>query len=271
MAQTYYEILGVAENATAEEIEAAFKKRARDVHPDTVAPGNAYLRQVAAEAFKDLSEAKAILLNPTEREKYDAKLSYAREAEKGNATAPGAQQSQGGRAAQSRKAAGPGRGSRQAAQPARVRPPMRVVWKPARASLVSFAFVVTGLAAIFFIGWLILTESAPPMWITLLTAGLGALSVRHGLKPSTNVRLRTGTVPVLIGGFAVAFVYFTIWFPSGPIVVLHTSPGEGASDAAAMRVGKEPKKTASPQADAARPTVATIDESGADVPGFVTR
>ena len=78
MAQTYYEILGVAQNATAEEIEAAFKKRAREVHPDTVAPGNAYLRQVAAEAFKDLSQAKATLLNPFEREKYDAKLIYER-------------------------------------------------------------------------------------------------------------------------------------------------------------------------------------------------
>ena len=78
MARTYYEILGVAENATPEEIEAAFKRRAREVHPDTVAPGNAYLRQVAAEAFKDLSEAKAVLLDPAEREKYDAKLTYAR-------------------------------------------------------------------------------------------------------------------------------------------------------------------------------------------------
>src|SRR4029077_4410665 len=78
MAQTYYEILGVAQNASAEDIEAAFKKRAREVHPDTVAPGNAYLRQVAAEAFKDLSQAKATLLNPFEREKYDAKLIYER-------------------------------------------------------------------------------------------------------------------------------------------------------------------------------------------------
>ena len=92
---------------------------------------------------------------------------------------------------------------------AKARPPMRIVWKPARASLISFTFVVMGLAAIFFIGWLILTESSPPLLITLLTAGLGRSSVRHGLKPSTNPRFRTGIVPVLIGGFAVAFVYFT--------------------------------------------------------------
>lgn len=278
MAQTYYEILGVTENATPEEIEAAFKKRARDVHPDTVAPGNAYLRQVAAEAFKDLSEAKAVLLNPTEREKYDAKLSYARTTERGSGTAAGAQQSQGtpgARTTQARTAAGQGRGPQQAARPAprpaRVRPPTRVMWKPARASLVSFAFVVMGLTAIFFIGWLILTESAPPMWITLLTAGLGALSVRHGLKPSTNVRLRAGMAPVLIGGFAVAFVYFTIWFPSGPIVVMHTSPGEGAADAATVHPSKDPKKANPPHPGATGSTIVTTDESGADVPGFVTR
>src|ERR1700681_4711761 len=78
MAPTYYEILAVAENATADEIEAAFKSRAKEVHPDTVAPGNSYLKEVAAEAFKDLSEAKAVLLDPAERQKYDTQLARAR-------------------------------------------------------------------------------------------------------------------------------------------------------------------------------------------------
>ncbi len=81
MGQTYYEILGVAENATAAEIEAAFKAKAREVHPDTVPAENAYLRKVAAEAFKDLSEAKAVLLDPERRQKYDAGLVYARSSE----------------------------------------------------------------------------------------------------------------------------------------------------------------------------------------------
>src|ERR1700747_958358 len=141
MAQKYYEILGVTEKATPEEIEAAFKKRARDVHPDTVAPGNAYLRQVAAEAFKDLSEAKAILLNPTEREKYDAKLSFARATDQGKTGSPPSSHG-----AANAETATKGRVPRQASGPAgrsaTVRPPMRIVWKPARASLVSFAFVV---------------------------------------------------------------------------------------------------------------------------------
>src|SRR5262249_11915058 len=201
MAQTYYEILGVAENATAEEIEAAFRKRARDVHPDTVAPGNSYLRQVAAEAFKDLSEAKAILLNPNEREKYDLRLKYGRDAENSDpasaAPQPGAAGERStpprGQAAQAQRGSQPRRPP-QAAAPKRQRPPLRIVWKPAKASLVSFAFVVLGVATIFFIGWLILTDSMPPAWITLLTVVVGALSVRHGLKPTSNVRVRKGMV-----------------------------------------------------------------------------
>src|SRR5690348_8524043 len=76
--QTYYDILGVPETASDADIEAAFKSKAREVHPDKVPPGNPYLRKVAAEAFKDLSEAKSVLLDHTERQKYDAGLAYMR-------------------------------------------------------------------------------------------------------------------------------------------------------------------------------------------------
>src|ERR1700692_2565276 len=102
MGQTYYEILGVAENATAAEIEAAFKAKAREVHPDTVPAENTYLRKVAAEAFKDLSEAQAVLLDPGRRQKYDAGLVYARGTEQTHEASGGAgSQSQG--SAQSRE------------------------------------------------------------------------------------------------------------------------------------------------------------------------
>src|SRR5580693_5613386 len=79
MAKNYYEILGVPENASDADIEAAFRVKAREVHPDTVPADNAYLRQVASEAFKDLSEAKATLLDPTSRQKFDASLAAERE------------------------------------------------------------------------------------------------------------------------------------------------------------------------------------------------
>ena len=79
MAKNYYEILGVPENASDSDIEAAFKVKAREVHPDTVPADNPYLRKVASEAFKDLSEAKATLLDRTAREKFDASLAADRE------------------------------------------------------------------------------------------------------------------------------------------------------------------------------------------------
>src|SRR4029077_12164532 len=98
-------------------------------HPDTVAPGNAYLRQVAAEAFKDLSEAKAILLNPTEREKYDAKLSFARATDQGKTGSPPSSHG-----SANARTATDGRGPRQASRPAGggppVGPPIGTWWRP---------------------------------------------------------------------------------------------------------------------------------------------
>jgi molecular chaperone DnaJ len=76
--QTYYEILGVPEHAAAEEIDAAFKSKASEVHPDRVSPANPYLKNIAAEAFKNLSEAKAVLLDAGKRQNYDAELTYSR-------------------------------------------------------------------------------------------------------------------------------------------------------------------------------------------------
>src|SRR5271167_3784010 len=89
MAKNYYEILGVPENASDADIEAAFKVKAREVHPDTVPAGNEYLRQVASEAFKDLSEAKAALMDRVSREKYDASLIYERSKESGSSASSG--------------------------------------------------------------------------------------------------------------------------------------------------------------------------------------
>lgn len=62
----YYKILGVSKNATPEEIKKAFRKIARNNHPDQN-PGDK-----AAEArFKEASEANTILSNPDKRKEYD--------------------------------------------------------------------------------------------------------------------------------------------------------------------------------------------------------
>ncbi len=62
----YYKILGVEKNASEKEIKAAYRKLAREYHPD-VNPNNP-----AAEAkFKEINEANEVLGTPEKRAKYD--------------------------------------------------------------------------------------------------------------------------------------------------------------------------------------------------------
>jgi molecular chaperone DnaJ len=62
----YYEVLGVARQASPEELKRAFRKIAMDSHPDRN-PGDT----VAAERFKEASEAYAVLSDPQRRRSYD--------------------------------------------------------------------------------------------------------------------------------------------------------------------------------------------------------
>src|SRR5262249_60714542 len=62
----YYEILGVAKNASTDEIERAFRKLARQHHPDR------NIGDKEAEAkFKEALEAHEILVDEDKRERYD--------------------------------------------------------------------------------------------------------------------------------------------------------------------------------------------------------
>ena len=62
----YYQILGVNRNATSKEIKQAYRRLARQHHPD-VNPGNK-----AAEAkFKEINEAYEVLSDTEKRKKYD--------------------------------------------------------------------------------------------------------------------------------------------------------------------------------------------------------
>jgi len=63
----YYEVLGVSKSASAEEIKQAYRKLAKQYHPD-MKPGD----KAAEEKFKEIGEAYAVLSDQSKREKYDA-------------------------------------------------------------------------------------------------------------------------------------------------------------------------------------------------------
>ena len=62
----YYQILGVGRSASQAEIKKAFRKLAREHHPD-VKPGDA----AAERRFKDVNEAYTVLSDPEKRKLYD--------------------------------------------------------------------------------------------------------------------------------------------------------------------------------------------------------
>ncbi len=62
----FYEVLGVGRNASPDEIQRAYRKLAREYHPDIN-------KDPAAEAqFKDVAEAYDVLSDPETRRRYDA-------------------------------------------------------------------------------------------------------------------------------------------------------------------------------------------------------
>ncbi|CAM5355019.1 Chaperone protein DnaJ OS=Streptomyces alboniger OX=132473 GN=dnaJ PE=3 SV=1 [Streptomyces alboniger] len=62
----YYKVLGVPKDATEAEIKKAYRKLAREYHPDAN-KGNVK----AEERFKEISEANDILGDPKKRKEYD--------------------------------------------------------------------------------------------------------------------------------------------------------------------------------------------------------
>jgi len=66
VAKDFYQVLGVPDSATAEEIKKAYRRLAKQYHPDAN-PNNTQ----AAERFKEISEAHAVLSDTDKRKQYD--------------------------------------------------------------------------------------------------------------------------------------------------------------------------------------------------------
>lgn len=69
--KNYYDVLGVAKNATQAEIKSAYRKLAKQYHPD-FHPGDA----AAAEKFKEINEANEVLSDEQKRKQYDYELEH---------------------------------------------------------------------------------------------------------------------------------------------------------------------------------------------------
>lgn len=71
MNKDYYQILGIASDATEDQIKSAFRKLSLKWHPDKWVNGTDEEKKAAEDRFKEINEAYQVLSDPEKRREYD--------------------------------------------------------------------------------------------------------------------------------------------------------------------------------------------------------
>jgi len=73
MAPNFYEVLGIEQSASQEEVRKAYKKKALETHPDkVVSPEKA--KDLTAAKFRNVHQAFQVLNDPYQRRAYDIRI-----------------------------------------------------------------------------------------------------------------------------------------------------------------------------------------------------
>jgi len=195
---THYDTLGVPPTATAKQIAAAYKRKARLVHPDRHHGADARVMAEAERAMRAVNEAWEVLGDPVHRRVYDESLRPARPTPP--ATAPPASAPP----ATAPRPGGPVRAAPHRPGPARTAPPAppaprRVVPAPAPARR----------------GWYVAAGCAAIALVWAVAAGAG--DDRGGPPPSSVATGQTAGTALAPRGSSIVFhddqVGFTITYP----------------------------------------------------------
>jgi DnaJ-domain-containing protein 1 len=77
--KNYYQLLGIAPQASGSSVKSAYRKQAMKHHPDKVANESSGIRRLSEQEIRKLNEAYEVLMQPERRQLYDLCLNQGRD------------------------------------------------------------------------------------------------------------------------------------------------------------------------------------------------